>query len=100
LVASSSKKFVFYCTDPRDGVANFIFGKQPVTGDKQVVPTGSILQVPLGSERPTSYRDLDRLLVKSSVTEDATLLVEVKHTATGKVVKHEISDISFGLQLK
>ena len=100
LVASSSKKFVFYCTDPRDGVASFIFGKKPVAGDNVVVPTGSILQVPVETDRPSAYRELDRLLVRASVTEDATLLVDVKHTGMGQTAQHEVSDVSFGLQLE
>jgi hypothetical protein len=100
LLASSSKKFVFYCTDPRDGVANFIFCKKPVSGDNAVTPTGSILQVPVFTERPTTYRELDRLLVRASVTDDATLLIDVKHTGMGHTAQHEISDISFGLQLQ
>jgi molecular chaperone DnaK len=100
LVAASSKKFVFYCTDPRDGVASFIFCKKPVSGDNVVVPTGSILQVPVETERPSAYRELDRLLVRASVTEDATLLVDVQHSGMGRTAQHEISDVSFGLQLE
>ncbi len=100
LVASASKKFIFYCTDPRDGTANFIFCKKPVLGDSNtIVPTGSILQVPIATERPTDYRDLDRLITRVAVTEDATLLIDVQHTGMGHKAQHEISDVSFGLQL-
>ena len=100
LVASSSKKFVFHCTDPRVGVANFVFCKKPVAGDHVVIPTGSVLQVPIASERVAELRNLDRLLVRVSVTEDATLLIDVQHTGMGHTASHEISDVSFGLQLK
>ncbi|MBA3351312.1 MAG: Hsp70 family protein [Blastocatellia bacterium] len=99
LVASSSQKFIFYCTDPRDGVANFIFCKKPVSGDNVVVPIGAILQVPVSTERPAAYRDLDRMLVRSIVTADATLMIDVQHTGTNHSFQHEISDVSFGLQL-
>lgn len=99
LVASASKKFVFYCTDPRDGTANFIFCRRPVQGDKAVVPTGDILQVPVATLRPSDYRDLDRLLVRVAVTEDATVSVDVMHSGNGRTAAHEISDVSFGLKL-
>ena len=99
LTPSSSKKYVFYCTDPRDGVASFIFCRQPIAGDSDVVPFGKIMQIPVQSERPAGYRDLDRLLVRVSATEDATLLVDVTHTGKGDRVQHEISDVSFGLKL-
>ena len=100
LSASASKKFIFYCTDPRDGAANFVFCKKPVAGDsKTVVPTGQVLQVPVTTERPTDFRDLDRLVVRAAVTEDATLLIDVQHTGMGNRNQVEISDISFGLQL-
>jgi molecular chaperone DnaK (HSP70) len=99
LVASSSKQYVFYCTDPRDGSASFIFCKQPISGDTSIVPFGNILQVPVQSERPATYRDLDRLLVRVSVTQDATLALDVAHTGMGRHVQHEISDVSFGLKL-
>ncbi|MCG3772431.1 MAG: Chaperone protein DnaK [Nitrosomonadaceae bacterium] len=99
LIASASKKFVFYCTDPRDGCANFIFCRRPIEGDSSVIPTGAILQVPVATERPTAYRDLDRLIVRSTVTQDATLLIVVTHTGMGHTARHEISDVSFGLHL-
>jgi molecular chaperone DnaK len=100
LTADASRRFIFYCTDPRDGTANFIFCKKPISGDSnEVVPTGSILQVPIATERPASYRDLDRLIVKAAVTQDATLLIDVEHTGMGHTAQHEISDVSFGLQL-
>jgi molecular chaperone DnaK len=100
LSASASKKFIFYCTDPRDGTANFVFCKKPVSGDSSnILPTGSILQVPVATERPSDYRDLDRLIVRAAVTDDATLLIDVQHTGMGNRAKLEISDVSFGLQL-
>jgi molecular chaperone DnaK (HSP70) len=99
LVASSSKKYVFYCTDPRDGTANFIFCKQPLAGDSSVIPFADILQIPIRTDRPAQYRDLDRLLVRSSVSPDATLLVDVTHTGMGQSRQYEISDVSFGLKL-
>ena len=99
LVASASKRFVFYCTDPRDGCANFIFARKPDAGGTEVVPTGEILQVPIATERPAEYRELDRLVVRATVTEDATLLIDVKHTGMGHTAQHEIADVSFGLQL-
>ena len=99
LAATASKKYIFYCTDPRDGMANFIFCRKPVEGDAFVSPTGSILQIPVATERPSQYRDLDRLIARITVTEDATLLVEAQHTGNGRTASHEISDISFGLQL-
>jgi molecular chaperone DnaK len=99
LVSASSKKYVFFCTDPRDGVASFIFARKPVQGDAAVVPFGTILQVPVTTERPAGFRDLDRLLVRVSATEDATLLVDVTHSGRGGSRQHEISDISFGLKL-
>lgn len=99
LAASSSKKYVFYCTDPRDGSANFIFCKQPLAGDSSAIPFGEILQIPVRTERPAAYRDLDRLLVRVSVTQDATLLIDVTHSGMGKREQHEISDVSFGLKL-
>lgn len=99
LVASASKKFIFYCTDPRDGCANFIFARKPDVGGTEIVPTGEILQVPIATERPTEYRELDRLIVRATVTEDATLLIDVKHTGMGDTAQHEIADVSFGLNL-
>ena len=100
LVAAASKKFIFYCTDPRDGTANFVFCKKPITGDPNAaIPMGRILQVPVSIERPADYRDLDRLIVKATVTEDATLLINVQHTGMGNRAQLEISDVSFGLQL-
>jgi molecular chaperone DnaK (HSP70) len=99
LEAAASKKFVFYCTDPRDGNANFVFCRKPIDGDQATVPIGSILQVPVASERPTEFQELDRLVARITVTEDATLSVEVQHTGKGLTVSHEISDISFGLKL-
>lgn len=98
LIKSASKKYVFYCTDPRDGCANFIFAKMPKDGGG-IIPTGEILQVPVTNERPSEYRELDRLIVKASITEDSTLLVQVEHTGKGSVAEHEIADISFGLEL-
>jgi len=99
LVASASKKSVFYCTDPRDGYANFVFARKPVDGENAVVPTGDMLQVPVATERPTDLRELDRLVVQSTITSDATLLIQVTHTGMGNTEKLEISDISFGLNL-
>lgn len=100
LVAASSKRYVFYCTDPRDGVASFIFCRQPVTGDSTLERFGTIMQVPVVTERPAEFRELDRLLVRATVTEDATLLIDVTHTGRGDRMQHEISDIAFGLQLQ
>jgi molecular chaperone DnaK len=102
LSASASKKFIFYCTDPRDGSANFVFCKKPVSGDvSNVVPTGNILQVPVATERPSGYRDLDRLIVRAAVTADATLFIDVQHTGMKENrAQLEVSDVSFGLQLK
>lgn len=99
LVAASSKNYVFYCTDPRDGNANFIFCRKPIEGDSALEQFGTILQVPVQNERPAEYRDLDRLIVRASVTEDATLMVDVTHTGRGDHAQQEISDIAFGLQL-
>jgi molecular chaperone DnaK len=99
LIASSSKKYVFYCTDPRDGVASFIFCRQPVAGDAALESFGKVLQIPVQTECPAEFRELDRLLVRASVTEDATLLIDVTHTGNGATAQHEISDISFGLKL-
>jgi molecular chaperone DnaK len=99
LVASSSKKYVFYCTDPRDGTANFIFCRQSVEGDSALEQFGTILQVPVQTEHPAEFRELDRLLVRASVTADATLLMDVTHTGRGDHAQNEISDIAFGLKL-
>lgn len=99
LVADSSKNYVFYCTDPRDGTANFIFCRQPIEGDSALEQFGTILQVPVQTERPAEFRELDRLIVRASVTEDATLLVDVTHTGRGDRAQQEIADIAFGLQL-
>jgi molecular chaperone DnaK (HSP70) len=99
LVKSASKKYTFFCTDPRDGSANFIFAKLP-EGGGQAIPTGDILQVPVENERPSKYRDLDRLIVSASITEDCTLLVQVRHSGMGSSAQHEIADVSFGLKLK
>lgn len=99
LVAAASKRFIFYCTDPRDGSANFIFARRPDAEGTEIIPTGDVLQVPIATERPAEYRELDRLIVRSTVTEDATLLIDVKHTGMGHTAQHEIADISFGLHL-
>lgn len=99
LTASASKKHVFYCTDPRDGSANFIFCRKKNGEESNIVPIGSILQVPIANERPSSFRELDRLIVRSSVTDDATLLIDVKHTGMGHTASLEIADLSFGLNL-
>ena len=99
LVASASKRFVFYCTDPRDGAANFIIARKPIEGDSVVVPTGAVLQVPIANERPSHFRDLDRLIARVSVTQDATMLIEVQHTGMGHTASLEVSDVSFGLKL-
>lgn len=99
LISESSKQYVFYCTDPRDGVANFIFCRQPVSGDSTLEQFGTIMQVPVQTERPAEFRELDRLLVRATVTEDATLMMDVTHTGRGDRKQHEISDIAFGLKL-
>ncbi|MEO2044238.1 MAG: hypothetical protein ABGX43_06520, partial [Nitrospinaceae bacterium] len=99
LKAESSNKFVFYCTDPRVGCANFIFCRRVVNGDQAFQTTGEILNVPIASERVSSFRDIDRMIVSLSVTKDATLLCSAKHTGSGEERTHEISDISFGLRL-
>ncbi|MEI8285384.1 MAG: hypothetical protein WCG52_10390, partial [bacterium] len=100
LEASTSKRFVFYCTDPRDGCANFIFARKNEDTDGTVSPTGEIMQLPIATERPTALRDIDRIIVRSSVTEDATLLIDAQHTGLGHTAQHEIADISFGLNLQ
>ncbi|NBX69823.1 MAG: Hsp70 family protein [Proteobacteria bacterium] len=98
LIKENSKKYVFFCTDPRDGKANFIFS-QKRNGSSQSIPTGEILQVPIENERPSHFRDLDRLILNASITEDCTLLVEVQHSGMGSVARHEVADLSFGLKL-
>jgi molecular chaperone DnaK (HSP70) len=100
LEASASKRFIFYCTDPRDGCANFIFARMNDNVDGEVTPTGDILQLPIATERPTNLRDIDRIIVRSSVTEDATLLIDAQHTGLGHTAQHEIANISFGLKLE
>jgi molecular chaperone DnaK len=100
LVATNSKKSVFYCTDPRHGSATFVFARKPNDDSSEVIPTGELLQVPVQHEFPKEFRELDRLIVRSSVTKDATLLIDVTHSGTGKTAEHEIADVSFGLHLK
>jgi molecular chaperone DnaK len=99
LLAESSKKLVFYCTDPRVGCANFIFCRRSIHGDQSFQTTGEFMNVPVSSERVSRFQDIDRIIVGFSVSKDATLLCTAKHTGSGEVRSHEISDVSFGLQL-
>jgi molecular chaperone DnaK (HSP70) len=98
LYASSSRRFVFYCTDWRIGSANLIFARQQVSGDRDVVTIGTTMQVPTKSEVDRED-DLDRIVADFTVTLDATLHCIAQSTTLGKLVECEIHDISFGLEV-
>lgn len=98
LDATSSRRLVFYCTDWRIGSANLIFGRQSVTGDREVTSIGTTLQVPTKHE-VSNEGDLDRIVADFTVTPDATLHCVAQSTTLGKRVECEIHDISFGLSL-
>lgn len=98
LTASQSKRFGFYCVDPRDGVARLVLGERPRRGDRAVRSLGD----PLGIGTPVKIDGvgaLDRINAQFVVTEDATLKVNAESAATGQQATAEIHDIRFGLSI-
>lgn len=99
LKASESTAFTFYCTDPRPAVANLMFYEQAVNGDAEYRALNAFLTVPSDPEI-RAIANLDRIVAKFVITEDATLLCEALSSSTGQSRSCEIFDISFGLKLK
>ncbi len=99
LKASASSAFTFYCIDPRPAVANLMFYEQAVNGDAEYRALNACLAVP---SDPTirQIANLDRIVARFVVTDDATLFCEAQSSSTGKLDSCEIYDLSFGLRLK
>jgi len=98
LKPSASSSFTFYCVDPRPASANLFFFEQSAIGDQQYRALDMCLGVPSNPEI-RNIANLDRIVAKFSVTEDATLRCEAQSGSIGTIEECEIFDLSFGLQL-
>jgi len=98
LKPSASSSFTFYCVDPRPASANLFFFEQSAIGDQQYRALDMYLPVPIDPEIRI-IANLDRIVAKFSVTEDATLRCEAQSGSIGTTKECEIFDLSFGLQL-
>ncbi|MDX2187115.1 MAG: Hsp70 family protein [Opitutaceae bacterium] len=99
LTASESKRYSFYCVDPRDGMARLILGERPRKGDRALRYLGD----PLTISTPNVIENagsLDRINAQFVVTEDATLRVTAQSAATGQEAAAEIHEVCFGLRIK
>ncbi|HEY0552122.1 MAG TPA: Hsp70 family protein [Verrucomicrobiae bacterium] len=99
LKASASTGFTFYCTDPRPAVANLMFFEQAVSGDGAFRTLNTFLAVPSDPEI-RQIANLDRIVARFFITEDATLCCEAQSSSTKATRSCEIYDLSFGLKLK
>lgn len=98
--AATSRRMVFYCTDPRPGFANFLFSQQSVAGDRTYRSLDNVLCVETKTEcEIQSQRDLDRIVADFSVTEDATLVCTALSSSVGKEARCEIHDLCFGVRM-
>lgn len=98
LTPSESKRYGFYCTDPRDGVARLVLGERSRKGDCAVRNLGD----PLTIKTPPNIdgvASLDRIHAQFIITEDATLRVDAQSSASGAQAKTEIHDLRFGLRI-
>jgi Hsp70 protein len=100
LKAATSRRVVFYCTDPRPGSANFLSSQQPVGGDRTYRSLGNVLRVETKTEGEIQTPgDLDRIVADFSVTEDATLICTALSSSVGKQAQCEIHDLCFGIRM-
>jgi molecular chaperone DnaK (HSP70) len=98
LKPSASSSFTFYCTDPRPAVANLMFYEQAVSGDGAYRALNTHLSIPSDPEI-RRIADLDRIVARFFITEDATLCCEAQSSSTGAIRSCEIYDLSLGLKL-
>lgn len=96
---SASTGFTFYCTDPRPAVANLMFYEQAVSGDAAYRALNACLAVPSDPEI-RAIANLDRIVARFFITEDATLCCEAQSSSTKATRTCEIFDLSFGLKLR
>lgn len=99
LLASESKKFSFYCVDPRDGVARIQIAEHRNKGDSAISSLADCITVNT-NPKVREYRSLDRITAQFIVTEDATLRVVAHSAATGHKQEKDIHDLCFGLKLQ
>jgi molecular chaperone DnaK (HSP70) len=97
--ASESTAYTFYCTDPRPAVANLMFYEQAVRGDDEYRALNAFLAVP-SDPKIREIANLDRIIARFVITDDATLWCEAQSSSTGEMRSCEIYDVSFGLKLK
>lgn len=98
LTPSESKKFSFYCVDPRDGVARIQMGERRRQGDSSVSTLGDCMTVKT-NPGVRELKALDKIAVRFIVTEDATLRLVAQSAATGHEAELEIHDLCFGLRI-
>lgn len=98
LTPKESRQFTFLCTDPRPGTADFLFYEKAVTGDSAVNAVDVILQVETEPE-VRRFQEMDRIIAKFGITEDATLDCRALSSSVGKEKSVEIFDLAFGLKI-
>ncbi len=99
LLPSESKKFSFYCIDPRDGVARIQIVERKRKGDAAISNLADCMTVKT-NPGIREVRSLDRISAQFVVTEDATLRVLAQSAATGNRNEIDIHDLCFGLKLR
>lgn len=99
LIASASKKFSFYCVDPRDGVARLQIGEHKRKGDRNISSLGDCLLVKT-HPRIRELRALDRINAQFIVSEDATLRIVAQSAGTGDQSGLDVHDLCFGLKIR
>ena len=96
----AQKRITFYCTDWRNGAAQFLFYEQQKPRDMASQKTLNCNLIVPTSPNVQQVSELDRIIVSCSVTEDLTIRIEAQSSSLGPPAKSiEIQDICYGLEI-
>jgi len=97
LIPENSKPFTFTCVDSRNQMAHLLFSHRQVAGDEVFLPL-SQLSVPTFMEE-ARYKNLDRIHVEFSITNEGILDCRAKSSSTGAIVERRIHKLTTGLKI-
>ena len=79
----AQKRFTFYCTDWRNGTAQFLFYEQQKARDTASQKTLNCNLIVPTSPNVQQISELDRIIVSCSITEDLTIRIEAQSSSLG-----------------
>ena len=89
----------FYCVDPRDGVANFLFARPKKVGyGARNAPRETYVILPLRVD-PTSHPFVERLNITLTIDHDYIVHIEGHSSGMNDQSRRQIHDLEFALAL-